>query len=111
MQTKKMPKKRAKKPARLGKLLAMLPVSCILLYPLYLAAQLDICEETYVSSKLPPAFSGIRVAFVSDIHYGEYLSKERVKELVRRVNALQADILILGGDYGQDSAGAIEFLN
>ena len=101
-------KNRASKPHFLGKLLALLPV-CTLLYPLYLAAQLDLVEEDYVSPYLPKAFDGLRLAFISDIHYGAFLKEERVHALAAQINALAPDIIVLGGDYGEDSAGAVRF--
>ena len=84
-----VPKKRirANKVSWLGKLLAMLPVSCALLYPLYLAAQLDTVEDTYESPLLPQAFDGWRVAYVSDIHYGALLREDRVRALAERIAA------------------------
>ena len=107
METRKGGK--AGKPTLLGKLLAMLPVSCALLYPLYLAAQLDTVEAHYRNGALPRAFGGLRVAYVSDIHYGAFLKEDRVRALVRRVNTLQPDLILLGGDYGDDSETAIRF--
>ena len=101
--------KRASKPSWLGRFLAMLPVSCVLLYPLYLAAQLDTVEETYASPAVPEAFSGLRIVFLSDIHYGAFLGEDRVRKLVEKVNALEPDVIILGGDYGEDSTGALNF--
>ena len=102
-------KKRAKQVGFFGKLLAMLPVSCVLLYPIYLAAQLDTVYETYASPELPEAFDGLKIAFVSDIHSGSLFKEKRVRDLVKRVNDLGADIILLGGDYGEDSAGAMDF--
>lgn len=100
---------RVRKPCLLGRLLALLPISCALLYPLYLAGQLDLTEETYASQTLPEAFSGLRLVYLSDIHYGKYLSAQRVAELAARINELRPDIVILGGDYGEDTEGAIAF--
>ena len=110
MKSKKV-KKRAKRVSWLGKLMALLPASCILLYPLYLAAQLDTVKETYASPLLPEAFDGLQIAFVSDIHYGSLFKEERVRKLVKQVNALGADIVILGGDYAENSEGAIAFFD
>lgn len=41
----------------------------------------------------------IKVVFISDIHYGSYYYKDRLKNLVRKINNLDADIVIIGGDY------------
>ena len=104
--------KRKKKPHEIGlfgRLLARLPSSCALFYPVYLAAQLDTVEETYVSSRWPREFDGLKIAFASDIHYGTLLKEDRVRKLAERINALEADIVLLGGDYGQHSDGAVDF--
>ncbi len=94
---------------RIGKWLALLPATCILLYPLYLAAQLDLVESTRVCAGLPGVFNGLRIAYLSDIHFGALLSEDRVRQIVSRVNDLNADLVLLGGDYSEDSAGAIRF--
>lgn len=107
---REMPEKRkVKKPGIFGKLLAMLPVTCALLYPVYLAAQLEIKEEDYINSRIPRAFSGLKLVYLSDIHYGYYFRADRVQKLVDTVNALQPDLILLGGDYGEDSQGAVDF--
>lgn len=92
----------------IGKLLAALPAPR-LLYPLYLARQLETVEEEYASALLPKAFDGLKIAYASDIHYGSLLKEDRVRALAQRINAMQADIVLLGGDYGEDSPGAIRF--
>jgi predicted MPP superfamily phosphohydrolase len=61
--------------------------------------RLEVKEYTFVSADLPEAFDGTRIAFVSDIHRGVFLSQERVRRLVDRVNALKPDLIVLGGDY------------
>ncbi len=107
-----MNRKRKKTPRKislLGRLLARLPSSCVLLYPIYLAAQLDTVEETYISGQWPREFDGLKIAFASDIHFGTLLKEDRVRMLSERINALEADIVLLGGDYGQHSDGAVEF--
>jgi predicted MPP superfamily phosphohydrolase len=55
-----------------------------------------VCIE---SKDIPKSFDGKRIVFVSDIHHGASLSRERVKKLVERINNLHPDIIILGGDY------------
>lgn len=53
------------------------------------------------STEIPASFNSKSIVFVSDIHHGPYLSKRRVKMLVKRVNRLSPDIILLGGDYVQ----------
>lgn len=102
-------KKRANPPSRLGRFLALLPAGCVLLYPLYLATRLDLVQHTYTTPSLPAVFDGLKIVYVSDIHYGTFFKKERLDQLVEKVNALDADIILLGGDYAEDSRGALEF--
>ncbi len=48
----------------------------------------------------PPELSGVRVAFLSDLHVGSpHWGLSRLHELVMKVNAEQADLILLGGDY------------
>ncbi len=102
-------KKQAHQVGPLGRLMAKLPSSWPLLYPIFLAAQLDAVEETYASAQWPKEFDGLKVAYVSDIHYGSLLGEDRVRRLSERVNGLRADIVLLGGDYGEHSDGAVAF--
>ena len=53
MDTRKEKRKRAKKPMLLGRLLTLLPIGCILFYPVYLAGLLDVEEENYSPPDLP----------------------------------------------------------
>lgn len=45
------------------------------------------------------AFDGFRMAFISDVHYKSLLKEQGLNDLVRLLNAQQADVLLLGGDY------------
>jgi len=48
----------------------------------------------------PSELSGMRVAFLSDLHVGSpHWGIERLHELVQTVNAEQPDLILLGGDY------------
>ena len=60
---------------------------------------LRITRVDIADPDVPPAYDGKRIVFISDIHHGPYFSIERVKRLVDRVNALQPDLILLGGDY------------
>ncbi len=65
-------------------------------------------ELEFKSDNLPQDFKGKRIVFISDMHCGLYFSVERVREVVEGVNALNPDIVLLGGDYttrGGDSLG------
>lgn len=57
-----------------------------------------IREETVEIPDLPASLAGYRIAFVSDIHYGNRFSSERMKRLVAAVNGTGADVILIGGD-------------
>jgi len=48
--------------------------------------------------QLPPALDGYRISQISDIHCSAFAPEERVRDWVRRVNALQADLIAVTGD-------------
>ena len=104
----KTPAKRPHTPSRLGILMASLRPRRWL-YPIYAARQLRLERHEISSAHVPRSLSGLKLAYASDIHYGALLDAERVNDLAARLNALEADIILLGGDYGEDAAHSLEF--
>ena len=58
---------------------------------------------------LPAGIGQLRVVYLTDVHKGGTFGADRVSALVSKVNTLNADIVLLGGDYAYDSSGAVEF--
>src|SRR5205823_1563364 len=48
---------------------------------------------------LPPAFEGLTIAQLSDIHIDPYTSAEMVGRMVAQVNALKPDLTFVTGDF------------
>jgi predicted MPP superfamily phosphohydrolase len=85
---------------RTKRLSTIILTGVILLTYSYLETRwIKITNVTIESQDIPTSFDGKRIVFVSDIHHGAALSRERVKKLVQRINNLHPDIIILGGDY------------
>ena len=63
------------------------------------ARRLRIDRKELVSPDLPEEFDGARLVFVADIHAGPHFGKRRVSALIEAENQLDADVLVLGGDY------------
>ena len=62
------------------------------------------------SSQLPDSFDGFRIAFATDFHYESRFTSRRLPGMVRALQSLHADILLLGGDYRGRNGGNLQEL-
>lgn len=67
-------------------------------YSYYEARDLKVVNYVFSHQDIPQAFDNKKIVFISDIHCNTYFPPEKVKELVSRVNDLNPDIIVLGGD-------------
>lgn len=73
---------------------------CILFLSLiYMLIEPYWIEETKYWVSVPGITVPVRIVFLTDIHHGPYFAIDRVRALVDRVNAMQPDIVLFGGDY------------
>ena len=62
-------------------------------------------QETVVSQvglklkRLPPAFDGIRIAQLSDIHFNSFMTVSHFDRVIELANAQKPDLVILTGDF------------
>ncbi|MBQ6449683.1 metallophosphoesterase [bacterium] len=57
-------------------------------------------ERTIIrDQQLPAEFHNLRVVFVSDIHHGPFSNVSRLRRMVSKINRLQPDLVLFGGDY------------
>lgn len=61
--------------------------------------EISVVTQTIPIRQLPPAFEGLRIVQISDIHFDEYTEPAFVRRIVARVNALNPDLLLLTGDF------------
>ena len=94
-------------PLRLALLALALLARCV--YPFIEAAMLTVDKHTVQVANLPANLKNLKIVYATDIHQGRFFSQSRVNELVKTINGLSADLVILGGDYAEDSDGAIAF--
>jgi hypothetical protein len=59
-------------------------------------------------SRLPKAFSGLRIVQFSDIHLGFFYNTDDLKELVTRINRLKPDLICFTGDIVEDDVGQLD---
>lgn len=89
-------------------LLALLIV-LIIAYPFLEARMITTVKDIKAFDDLPSDANRLRIAFLSDIHWGFWFSDSDLARLISRINDLHPDIVILGGDYATDSTSAIRF--
>ena len=68
-------------------------------YGFFEAGWIRVEYQTLPLPRLPLAFQGTRIAFLTDIHHGPYTDISYVQSIVRTANLLQPDLILLGGDY------------
>ncbi len=50
-------------------------------------------------SRLPAPFAGFRIAQITDLHYGFFMPDRFLERVVRRVNAIEPDLIACTGDF------------
>ncbi len=96
---------------RLLRFTGRIPTKYKLLYPFWQSAQLNAIVSNRHYDSLPEGLDKLRIAYASDIHYGPLFKRDRVLDLAKRLREMQADIILLGGDYGEDTASSHAFFD
>lgn len=91
------------------RLVIILVALLILSWPFIEPFMLETESVTLTAADLPSGIGQLRIVYVTDIHKGGLFTDARVGDLVSHINACNADVVLFGGDYAEDSAGAIEF--
>lgn len=84
-------------------------LAVMLIWPFAEPWMLETEPVTLSCADLPEGVGQLRIVYASDIHQGGLFTQQRVQDLISRINACSADLVLLGGDYAQDSDSAIEF--
>jgi predicted MPP superfamily phosphohydrolase len=84
------------KTAAVASLVAPLGGAC---YAFAESTRLTIDRQTITLPRLPRAFRGLTVAFLTDIHLGPFITEDYVASVVRTAILLNPDLILLGGDY------------
>ena len=82
-------------------------------FPLYAAEisrhEISIERRTIRLDRLPEQFHGLRIVQISDFHYAEYTEPFFLREMVRKVNRLRPDMVLLTGDFVSFQPMPLEF--
>ena len=82
----------------------ILPIAitgALLIYGVINMSQVQQTSYTLTTEK-PIRPEGYRVAFLSDLHYGTIQDPALLPDYVNQINALQPDIIVLGGDIVEE---------
>jgi predicted MPP superfamily phosphohydrolase len=60
---------------------------------------IEITHRDLPVRRLPAALEGRTLAFLSDLHAGPQVDDEYLISVLRRISALQPDLVVFGGDY------------
>jgi len=60
---------------------------------------LQVTRQPVRLARLPRAFHGFRIAQLSDIHIGPFMSEDEIRKYVRIANELKPDLIALTGDF------------
>jgi len=66
---------------------------------LYGRLNLETVEQPIRLANLPPAFHGFRIAQLSDIHIGPFMTGEQIRKFAAIAQALKPDLIALTGDF------------
>ena len=83
------------------KVLIFIIIICTLffLYSRYIETNLfNIKEYPVVNSNIPSNFYGLKIVQISEIHYKSINDKKYLNKVVKKINLLKPDIVILSGD-------------
>ena len=69
-----------------------------------------IKQYDFYSEQVPDSFDGFRIAFATDFHYESRFTAKRLPGAIRALQAMDADVLLLGGDYRGRNGGYMEEL-
>lgn len=74
-------------------------VVALLGYGYFETYRLEVKHYTFTAPDVPAAFDGLQIAFITDVHRSGFFTQGRIERIADRVNHLEPDLILLGGDY------------
>ena len=65
-------------------------------------SNLNIVNQKVTSTKVDETQTDLKIAFISDIHYNNFMDKKRLEKMIDSINENKPDIIIFGGDLFDD---------
>lgn len=79
-------------------MLGLVLIFGILLYSRFVGVTGLNTNEVLINANVSTGYDGLKVVHFSDLHYKKVITEKRVKELVKEINKIDADIVIFTGD-------------
>ena len=64
----------------------------------YAPSRVRIRYETIKNPNIPKSLDHIQIVYISDLHYNLYMDEERFQKIVDKINEIEPDIILFGGD-------------
>lgn len=75
----------------------------VFLYAWFVGSKGLIVKEYKIEvDNLPEEYHGLKIAHITDIHYGESINKKELEKLKNKINSLKPDIIVFTGDISTD---------
>jgi predicted MPP superfamily phosphohydrolase len=70
--------------------------------------KIDITKRKITIPNLPQSFKGTTITLASDIHSGPYMSEGELRHIVKTINSLGSDMILLPGDFVTSNRNEVE---
>jgi predicted MPP superfamily phosphohydrolase len=70
---------------------------------------IEVTRREICLQSLPPAFDGLKIAQLSDIHLNEFTESFLLRKAIDQINRMQPDVVLLTGDYVSYEIGPRKF--
>lgn len=102
-------RKPQRRKVKFGRVVLIIALIMALAYPFFEAFHLNVKEYTTSTQHLPTNLRNLKVVFLTDIHQNAWDTQNRTNKIIKTVNSLSPDLVLLGGDYAMDVESAIAF--
>lgn len=69
-----------------------------ILYAYFIGTKGLIVKEYKIDASIPKSFDGLKIVHLSDIHYNRTIKEKELKKIVKKVNLINPDIIVITGD-------------
>ncbi len=102
-------RKPQRRKVKFGRVVLIIALLMVLAYPFFEAFHLNVKEYTTSTKNLPSNLRNLKVVYLTDIHQNTWDTQKRTNNIIKTVNSLSPDLVLLGGDYAMDVESAVSF--